>query len=152
MTDPLSSIHHYSPSLTITQVIKFCEKNGLPISRPMIQNYIRDGLLPPPVNKRIYTHKHLAALVMICHLKTVYDIPAIKEAICPYLDDEGLPLDTYKWLVKKQQEVYNLWLQQVAPAIAAGPEDNHRLAVMAHVADLRQLSHGLEAPQNHDNM
>jgi len=144
MMDPLSDIHHYSPSLTITQVIKFCEKKAVPLSRPMIQNYIRDGLLPPPVNKRIYTHKHLAALVIICRLKTVYDIPAIKKALLPHMDEEGLPLEIYKQLMKKQDETRNLWLTKVAPNIAAEPEENQELLIMTHVADIKHLTTQLD--------
>ena len=139
MVDPLHDIHHYSPNLTIAQVIKFCEKKDLPLSRPMVQNYIRDGLLPPPVNKRVYTHKHLAALVMICRLKAVYDMPAIKAALGPHMDAEGLPLETYRWLKDKQQEVHELWLKKVAPSIAAEAEDSQGLLIMAHVAEIRDL-------------
>jgi len=138
MIDPLSDIHHYSPNLTITQVIKFCEKKSLPVSRPMIQNYIRDGLLPPPI-KRQYTHKHLAALVVICKLKTVWDIPAIKEILISHLDEEGLPLETYKWLVQREQETLNLWAEHIAPGIASEPEDKQNLLIMAHTADIKNL-------------
>jgi len=139
MTDPLHDIHHYSPTLTIAQVIKFCEKKELPVSRPMVQNYIRDGLLPPPVNKRMYTHKHLAALVVICRLKTVYDMPAIKSALTPHMDDEGLPIETYRWMMGKQKEALDLWLTNVAPNIAAEDEGNHGLLIMAHVVDVKNV-------------
>ena len=138
MTDPLHDIHHYSPTFTIAQVIKFCEKKALPLSRPMIQNYIRDGLLPPP-NKRLYTQKHLAALVVINRLKTVYDMPAIKEALVPHMDEEGLPLETYKWLMNKQNEARDLWLAHVAANIATEPEGSQDLLVMAHVADIKSV-------------
>ncbi|MCL2404624.1 MAG: DUF1836 domain-containing protein [Defluviitaleaceae bacterium] len=140
MNDPLQDIHHYSPTLTIAQVIKFCEKKALPVSRPMVQNYIRDGLLPPPVNKRIYTHKHLAALVMICRLKTVYDMPAIRTALVPHMDEEGLSLETYKWLLGKQKEALELWLANVAPNIAAEDENSQALLIMAHAADIKDLT------------
>jgi len=140
MTDPLQDIHHYSPTLTIAHVIKFCEKKALPVSRPMVQNYIRYGLLPPPLNKRIYTHKHLAAIVMICRLKAIYDLPTIKAALGPHMDDEGLPLETYKWLVRKQKETQDLWLKHVAPNIAQEDEDSHALLIMAHTADIKDLT------------
>ena len=136
MTDHLSDIHHYSPNLTIANVIKFCEKKGLPISRPMIQNYIRDGLLPPPINRN-YTHKHLSALVIISHLKAVCDLPIIKEALAPHMDEEGLPLETYRWFISKQKELMDLWLAQVAPTIAAQPEDSQGLLLLGHLADVK---------------
>ena len=142
MTDPLSDIHHYSPTLTIAQVIKFCDKKALQISRPMIQNYIRDGLLPPPVG-RLYTHKHLAAIVMIVRLKTVYDIPKVKAAMAPFMDDEGLPLDIYKWLVQKQKATLDQWMASVAASIAAENEEKQGLLLMAHAADVKEVATGI---------
>ena len=132
MNDPLSDIHHYSPTMTIAQVIKFCEKKDIPLSRAMIQNYIRDGLLPPPT-KRQYTHKHLAALAVISRLKTVYDIPAIRDVIAPHLDGEGLPLDVYRQLYALQKESLDDWIAKVAPGIAAQPEDLQDILIMVEI-------------------
>ena len=101
MTNPLSDIRHYSPKLTISQLIKFFEKKEMNLTRGMVQNYIRDGLLPPPVDKRFYTHKHIAALVVICKLKTVFDIPTIQKTLVPLMDDEGLPLEVYSQMFDK---------------------------------------------------
>lgn len=101
MSDPLSDIRQYSPRLTIAQLGKFFEKKGIALTRPMVQNYIKAGLLPPPAGKRFYTHKHIAALVMICRLKQVFDIATIKRAMEPLMDGEGLPLETYGELVAK---------------------------------------------------
>ncbi|MCL2457122.1 MAG: DUF1836 domain-containing protein [Defluviitaleaceae bacterium] len=104
MNDPLNDIRHYSPTMTISQVIKFCEKKQMSITRAMIQNYIRAGLLPPPKEKRFYTHKHLAVLAMTDCLKTVFDIPTIQKALAPHMDDEGLSLEIYAELM---QEIKN---------------------------------------------
>jgi len=138
MNDPLSDIHHYSPTFTIGQVVKFCEKKGINVSRAMIQNYIRAGLFPSPVN-RLYTQKHLAALVIILRLKNLFDIQAIKEVLTPHMDDEGLPLETYKWLIAKQKEAMDLWLKNVAPTIAAEAEEIQRLLIMTHTTDIAEL-------------
>jgi len=108
--DPLHDIKHYSPTMTIAQVLKFCEKKGLGITRAMIQNYIRDGLLPPPVNKRLYTHKHLAVLAVVDKLKTVFDIPTIQQVLMPYMDDEGLPLDVYAALMASANALTQEWI------------------------------------------
>ena len=142
MTDPLEDIHHYSPTFTISQVVKFCEKKALPISRAMIQNYIRDGLLPPPVKSRVYTQKHLAALVVICRLKNIYDMPAIKAAMASLMDDEGLPLEVYKWLQEKQKESRDLWLKNIAPSIVSEAENSQALLIMSHIADIKGISEG----------
>jgi len=109
MTDPLNDIRQYSPAMTISQVLKFCEKKDIGITRGMIQNYIRDGLLPPPVNKRLYTHKHIAALVLIDKLKAVFDIPSIQKVLVPLMDDEGLPIDAYNDLINQTTELLRKW-------------------------------------------
>jgi DNA-binding transcriptional MerR regulator len=113
MTDPLNDLHNYPDTMKISQLMKFFEKKGIGITRAMIQNYVRDGLLPPPVNKRIYTHKHLAALVTIDRLKSVFDIPMIKAVLSPYLDDEGLELDVYADFMQKTETLTRGWLSQV---------------------------------------
>jgi DNA-binding transcriptional MerR regulator len=160
MYDPLSDIHHYAENLTISQVVKFFEKKELGITRPMIQNYIRDGLLPPPVNKRFYTHRHLAALVLIDYLKNVFGIGNIKEAIAPFITDDGLDLGVYRALLMNLEIVSVKWRAAVAPAVIK-PEIHNRpksappvtlemdkeavknfstLLLMAHTVDLKALS------------
>lgn len=141
MYDPLQDIHHYSKTLTISQVIKFCEKKELAVTRAMIQNYIRDGLLPPPVSKRYYTHKHLAALVLIDYLKTVFGIPEIKAALVPLMDAEGLPLETYAMLVHKLDTLSAFWKEEMAPRFfeKSVPQIQSLLLLMTHAADLKAL-------------
>lgn len=136
MTDPLSDIKHYSPTMTISQVMKFCEKKEMGITRAMIQNYIRDGVIPPPVNKRLYTQKHLAALAMIDRLKTVFEIPTIKEALAPYMDAEGLPLEAYEELIKKVDYLTQKWLFLNADTLK-NEKDGGALLTMACAAELK---------------
>ena len=135
MIDPLSDIRHYSPKLTISQLIKFFEKKGMGLTRGMVQNYIRDGLLPSPVDKRFYTHKHIAALVVICKLKTVYDIPTIQKTLVPLMDDEGLPL-----------EMYAQFIDQVPSLLASvkgmNELQNNSLLLMLLTAEMKVLAHG----------
>jgi DNA-binding transcriptional MerR regulator len=126
MNDPLSDIRHYSPTMTISQVIKFCEKKQMSISRAMIQNYIRAGLLPPPRDKRFYTHKHLAVLAMTDCLKTVFDIPTIQKALSPHMDDEGLSLDIYAQLMDGLKNFSDKW------------NSNSNLFTMACAAELKR--------------
>ena len=113
--DPLHDIHHYSPTLTIKQLLTFCERKSLPITRAMVQNYIREGLLPSP-NGRFYSHKHLAALVLIHRLKRIYDIPSIKKALQPLMDDEGLSLEKYAELSEAFDAACAQWNAQILPA------------------------------------
>jgi len=136
MTDPLQDIRHYSPTMAITQVLKFCERKNIGITRGMIQNYIRDGLLPPPVKKRIYTHKHLAALAMIDRLKAVFDMPTIKEALSPYMDEEGLPIDIYDTIMDKLIDIAAKWQASIAPTLTE-ENDGGILLSMAFATELK---------------
>lgn len=136
MQDPLQDIKHYSPTMTISQVLKFCERKNLGITRGMIQNYIRDGLLPPPVNKRQYTHKHLAALAMIDRLKTVFDIPTVKEAMAEYMDEEGLPIEIYEEVINKLTGMVGKWQVSIAPSLAV-ESDGGTLLTMAFATELK---------------
>ena len=79
---------------------------------------------------------------MICRLKTVWDIPAIKEALTPHMDDEGLPLDLYKWFVERQKETISLWISNVAPGISTKEEERQDLLLMAHATDIKNLLKG----------
>jgi len=138
MTDPLKDIRHYSPTMTISQVMKFCEKKSLGITRAMIQNYIRDGLLPPPVKKRFYTHKHLTVLTLIDRLKMVFDIPTIQKALAPYMDSEGLSIETYTRLMSGTEDVTRKWLTTAADALNS-ENDGGILLTMICASELKSI-------------
>jgi len=136
MTDPLQDLRHYSPTMTISQVLKFCERKNLSITRGMIQNYIRDGLLPAPVNKRIYTHKHLAALALIYRLKTVFDMPTIREAMLPHMEEDGLSVESYAALMEKLSGIVSKWQVSIAPALSV-EDDGGTLLSMVFASELK---------------
>lgn len=50
------------------------------ITKTMINNYVKQGILESPVNKK-YNRLHIAKLFVICILKQVYSISEIKELI-----------------------------------------------------------------------
>ena len=54
------------------------ERKGL--TAAMVNNYVKLGLLPPPVKKK-YSRAHVARLLMICLLKSVLPIPAAQKLI-----------------------------------------------------------------------
>jgi len=101
MLDILHDIHQYSQNFKISQVITFFERKGVFITRSMIQNYVRDGLLPPPIAKRQYSHKHLAVLALVDALKKVYEMSDIKTVLLPLIDNEGIELDVYRELIRE---------------------------------------------------
>lgn len=50
------------------------------ITKTMINNYVKQGILEPPVNKK-YNKLHIAELFVICILKQVYSISEVKALI-----------------------------------------------------------------------
>lgn len=46
----------------------------------MINNYVKNGILPPPVKKK-YSREHLAKLIVICILKPVLEISVIADVM-----------------------------------------------------------------------
>ena len=105
MQDRLFDIKDYSPKLTISGLLKFLTKKDINITRPMIQNYIKIGLLRQPVEKRFYTHKHITTIALIERLKPVCDMETLKTTLEPYMDDEGIPVDTYFILMDSLENV-----------------------------------------------
>ncbi len=56
------------------------ESNEKIITKTMINNYVKQGILQPPENKK-YNKLHIAELFVICILKQVYSISEIKDLI-----------------------------------------------------------------------
>jgi len=56
------------------------ESNEKIITKTMINNYVKQGILQPPENKK-YNRLHIAELFVICILKQVYSISEIKDLI-----------------------------------------------------------------------
>jgi len=107
MQNILQDIHQYNAKLTITQMLTLLERKGVSLSKSMVQNYVRDGLLPPPLNKRHYTPQHLATLILISSLKTVYDLCDVKAALQAIMTEDGISLDTYNEFLEKVNNLAN---------------------------------------------
>lgn len=69
----------YNNQMTISQVVIFFKRHNIVYTKTMIQHYMRINLLPPPLEKRYYTHEHLQMLFIIDYLKSVYALDEIKE-------------------------------------------------------------------------
>lgn len=105
-----------SDELTISQVVKFFEKQGKSFTKTMIQNYVRVGVLPPPLEKRYYTRNHLILLTLIDSLKNVYSLEEIKMILNPvrnnpeiFDDDMIKTMDIYKGYLEMRKEVLAHW-------------------------------------------
>lgn len=106
--------------LTISQVVKFFDKQGRSFTKTMIQNYIRVGVLPPPVDKRYYTRNHLVLLTLIDNLKEIYSLDEIKTVLEPiskdpqvFDDDIIKTADVYKNYLTIRKEVLAKWKESL---------------------------------------
>ena len=56
------------------------------ITKTMVNNYAKDGIIAPPVNKK-YNRRHVILLVLIYYLKQVLSLNDIKVLFAPILND-----------------------------------------------------------------
>ena len=92
--DPLSWERLPELELYMDQVITFMNRQLEPIvtdtekvlTPSMINNYVKDGVLPSPVKKR-YSKEHLAMLMGICSLKSVLSLPQINTLLSEMTKD-----------------------------------------------------------------
>lgn len=56
------------------------DENSHVVTHAMINNYVKLGIMPPPVKKK-YSREHVAYLIIICSLKQALPISDIKELI-----------------------------------------------------------------------
>lgn len=109
-----------SDELTISQVVKFFDKQGRNFTKTMIQNYVRVGVLPPPVDKRYYTKNHLVLLTLIDHLKAIYSLEEIKIVLKPitnnpeiFDDDLIKTTDVYKNYLAMRKASLGKWMESL---------------------------------------
>lgn len=140
MRDILQDIEQYPKHLSISKVITYFERKGVTITRSMIQNYVRDGLLPPPLNKRHYTHKHMVVLAIVSLLKMVYDMTHIKAALSPYMEEEGISIELYRRLIGATNRFVNGREYGFATTNGFATDNEESadpLVLMAYSADLK---------------
>ncbi len=142
--------------LYMDQVIRFMESrlDGLRpaggerlITKTMINNYVKAGLIDKPRQKR-YRPEQLMALVMVFHLKNVTSMNAIGRLFAAGGDSETL----YGRFLRLQEEVRREKDKTVSPEPQTGEETVDQVIRLLLEADLckRQaeaLLAGLEGPR-----
>ena len=63
--------------------------DGKGLTASMVNNYVKQGVVPPPVKKR-YGREHLATLVMLCLLKPILPIASIRTLLDAELKEQSL--------------------------------------------------------------
>lgn len=85
----LKNFENYNDEMTISQVVRFFERQGITFTKTMIQNYVRVGLLPPPIDRRYYIKNHLILLTVIYSLKDVFSLEEIGNIFKPIMNDSN---------------------------------------------------------------
>ncbi|MCL2463003.1 MAG: DUF1836 domain-containing protein [Defluviitaleaceae bacterium] len=124
--DPLRNIRSYNDEMTISQVIRYFERQGIFFTKPMIQGYVRAGVIPQPKDKRYYTRPHMVLLALAENLKRGFSAEEIKrlfetlEAYPGALDgasDEALAI--YGEYAARTRDIFAA-LNELSEEIAAG--------------------------------
>ena len=72
------------------------------LTASMVNNYVKQRLLLPPVKKR-YSRKHVACLIVICTLKQVLSIPEISVLLNELLADDDFAQRYNEWCALQEQ-------------------------------------------------
>ncbi len=152
----VESVLHYEPiswdrlpelDLYMDQVITLMSKELDPFSLEgerlltpsMINNYVKDGVLPRPSQKK-YGREHLSRLLMICTLKSVLSLPEIDSTLRGLTEVQPIR-DLYQDFADAQ----NIALKEVAERVEGlsdqGEETMYQLAIgLALEANARRIA------------
>ena len=88
----------------------FCREGDAPfVTKSMVNNYSKAGLLPPPLAKR-YSRVHVMALALVCQLKRLFSIQDLGKLLAPVTGEE------------ETGRLYRLFLEAQGTAFAETPE------------------------------
>lgn len=97
------------------------------LTSSMINNYVKDGVLPRPEQKK-YSRDHLAFLTVICLLKQVLSIPDISILIKSLLEDASKS-EMYDRFCDAQSAAMKEVCERVESAVPKGEAELTRLAI-----------------------
>lgn len=89
------------------------------ITPSMINNYVKNGILPPPTKKR-YTRDHLAKIIIICTMKQTVEITDIASTLDCSIEENGME-NTFDMFAARYE---NDLAQTVENAIFLASEEN----------------------------
>lgn len=134
--------------LYMDQVLTYMNKQLEPLARTedanlltssMINNYVKDGVLPRPEQKK-YSREHLAMLTVICMLKPVLAIPDIDMLLKGLLEDNS-SANMYERFCSAQSTALQDVCKRVESALPEGEAGLSRLAIELSIeADARRTT------------
>lgn len=108
------------------QLVLFQDEGESELITPsIINNYVKAGVVPRPINKR-YTRPHLASLTMACVLKRVLPIKRVKQMTAP--TEETIIEAEYESFCEGLRDVFATEAEHVKRA--ATEQDVKKLALM----------------------
>lgn len=87
------------------------------ITQPMINNYVKLGIMPPPSKKR-YSRHHIAYLIIICFLKQTLGMDTIKRIIPVGITEDEVK-SVYESFVENQKKAFDYVIDNIKSV--AGP-------------------------------
>lgn len=101
------------------------QSDSFEITRPMINNYVKLGMMPAPEKKK-YSRMHLAYILIICTLKQSLNISTIQKIIpCGIPQDEVKKI--YNSFAENQKKAFNyvcVQVEKVADPILKSEDGN----------------------------
>lgn len=121
--------------LYMDQVITFMNRQLEPFSHngerlltpSMINNYVKDGVLPRPVQKK-YGRDHLVMLLMICALKSILSLPEI-DAMLHGLTGNREIREIYPYFLEKQRDTLQAVTRRMQATSDRSEDGLYRLAL-----------------------
>lgn len=109
--------------------LSFYERSGgdTPLTSSMINNYVKDGILDRPEQKK-YGRDHLAMLTVICLLKPVLSIQDISTLLKSMLE-RNTKAELYQNFCEAQTAAFQDICGRMTEAAAKGKDELYRLAV-----------------------
>lgn len=92
------------------------------ITRSMINNYVKHGLISPPVNKK-YSRSHIAYLMAVCILKQLLPIPDITDLMKTQAGKVDIA-ELFDLYCEMQDEALHKVAAEVSADIGATPEED----------------------------
>ena len=130
--------------LYLDQVVNYLEKylekynvnkDDKIITKTMINNYVKQGIMPAPEKKK-YSKEHIAYLIVICILKQVYSISDIGKLISLTIQYFELSKAYNRFCANLEVSVKNVFMRKEFPNTEKMTEEQYLLKnVVQSVAD-----------------
>lgn len=111
-------------------------EEGAPfVTRSMVNNYSKAGLLPPSVSKR-YSQIHIMVLSLVCQLKRLFTIQDLGRLLAPVAEEKEGAEGLYRQFLAAQREAFAETPAMTEQLLSSLEEDDEAGAKAALVTQL----------------